>query len=213
MTKKIIIGLTIIGLISGCSTKNDELYYKAVQEQNHKYMEAYKTVENERVSFDGTFNGNITMIKPKKLPQLAHIQKAKSASELALDWARVIVPGATMVAGMHYNYKAMDSNNKYNSETMTGLSKNQSDVSINASNNSSTTATTVSQSQATVSTNASNNNAASIEDIVQGQNTDIQNYTTNYSKTTDNVKDTSVTNTTSTSTDNSSTNSSNNTTN
>lgn len=116
-------------LLIGC-TQHQEVYYKAVQEQNMAYMNAYTSVENESVTFDGTFTGTISIVKPKELPKLQYIEPPKSGSEIALDWARLIIPTAGMVAGMHYNYKSIDSNNKYNSKNISAWTGNFDKSSI-----------------------------------------------------------------------------------
>ena len=103
--------------VSGCA-QNQEIYYNAVQQQNMAYMNAYQSVENESVTFDGTFTGTISIVKPKELPKLQYIEPPKSGSEIALEWAKVIIPAASMVAGLHYNYKSIDSSNKYNAKNI-----------------------------------------------------------------------------------------------
>jgi len=184
--KKIISSVTLVAIFgtffAGCATKNNEMYYSAIQKQNQTYMESYSTVKNETVNFDGTFNGKITIIKPKKLPQLARIQKPKSNSELALQWAQVILPATTAISGMYFNYKSIDSSNKYDSETMVGMSKAQSDM-----------VTTV-----------SNNNGDVMKSISADSTTNVGNYTSNFHNDTSNTSVTDTTTTTTTTDSNSS---------
>ena len=128
---------SILLILTGCSTKQEDAYYKAVDQQNKNYMQAYSTIENESVTFDGTFEGKINIVKPKKLPQIQQIQKPKTGSEVALQWAQTIVPVAGMVAGMHYNYKSLDSSNQANSRQIEAYTGNYQ-------NNTSTVDTSVS---------------------------------------------------------------------
>lgn len=132
-----IVAITL--LISGCASKEQVNYYNAIDKQNEAYMKAYQTVENESVVFNGTFNGEIKIIKPKELPKLANIAQPRSGSEIALDWAKVLVPGVATVAGMHYGFKAIQSGNDAsvaNTKSYTGNYKNNTnDVSnVNTSN-------------------------------------------------------------------------------
>ena len=139
--------------MSGCASKDQEAYYEAVKQQNANYMKSYDQVENESVQFDGEFKGKISIVKPKKLPQLQHIERPKSGSEVALDWARVVVPVAGMAVGMHYNYKTADSNNKYNSqniESFTGNYQNTSSTTITDTSTVDTTVTDTSVSNTTL---------------------------------------------------------------
>ena len=71
------------------------------------------------------------MVKPKKLPQLATIAQPRSGSEIALDWAKVVVPALGTVAGLHYGYKAIQSSNEANvatTQAYTGNFKNNSNT-------------------------------------------------------------------------------------
>ena len=108
---QIMLGFLMILTLIGCSTKSEELYYKAVNEQNSNYMKSYEGVENESVTFNGTFNGEMKIVKPKKLPQLAQVRAPKTSGEIALEFTKALVPGVAAVAGMHYGYKAIESSN------------------------------------------------------------------------------------------------------
>lgn len=137
-----LVSLSVL-ILTGCGSSNQE-YLEAVKAQNAQYMEAYKTVENETVVFNGTFNGEVKMIKPKKLPQLQQIKAPKSGSEIALDWAKLIVPTVGTVAGFHYNYMTADSANKYNAQSIeawTGNFQNTTNTSSEINNTSNTTNT------------------------------------------------------------------------
>jgi hypothetical protein len=129
------LGAAALLLLSGCSSKSDTLYYQAVQQQNESYMKSYSGVENESVTFNGDFKGEIKIVKPKKLPELAQIQRPKTNSEVALQWAQTIVPVAGMVAGMHYNYKSLDSSNRAQSTQIESItSGNTAQVGAYTSN-------------------------------------------------------------------------------
>mgnify|MGYP006935314989 CR=1 FL=1 len=156
-----IFGLLSVVVFSGCSTKDQEImYYNAIQQQNENYMKSYDTVENESIQFDGTFEGKISIIKPKKLPQLAKIQKPKSSADTALDWARVVVPSVTAVAGMHYGFKAIESSNDASSRQIeaytgnfdkTSVSTSVTDITNTSVSDSSTSVTDTSVSDTSVS--------------------------------------------------------------
>lgn len=137
-------------LVLGCSNKELD-YYNVVKEQNAQYMEAYKTVENESVTFNGKFEGDITIVKPKELPKLANVRQPKTMGDTALDWARTIVPVAGMVAGMHYNYKTADSANKYNAENISSWTGNFDNTSVTDVSSSVSTSTASDTSSTTVS--------------------------------------------------------------
>ena len=130
---KILSVLTASLLLVGCAGKDVEQHYKAVQERNSQYMEAYKTVENETIKFNGTFEGDITLIKPKELPQLAEIRPPKSYSDTALEWVQTTLPVVGLALGLHYNYKAMDSANKYNSANIESWTGNFDKISTSNS--------------------------------------------------------------------------------
>lgn len=133
MLKLVAILIPIMLTLVGCSTKDNERYFNAVQQQNETYMSSYNTVENESVQFDGKFEGKISIVKPKKLPQFQKIQRPKTNSEQALDYARVVVPVLGTAIGMHYNFKSADSANKYNAENIkswTGNFQNTTDTSV-----------------------------------------------------------------------------------
>ncbi len=122
--------VVVLLLISVGCANHQEAYYNAIQQQMQTYNQAYASVENESVTFEGTFTGTISIVKPKELPKMQHIEPPKSTSELALEWAKVIVPTAGMVAGMHYNYKSIDSNNKYNSKNIGAWTSNFDKTSV-----------------------------------------------------------------------------------
>lgn len=171
MKKYIVIAFSITALLfTGCASK-DEMYYKAVKQQNENYLKAYNSVQNESVTFKGTFEGDIKIVKPKKLPALTSIQRPKSTAEVALDWGRVIVPAATSIAGLHYGYKAIDSSNRANSrqiEAYTGNFQNTTDtssISTEVSNTTSDTSTT-STTSTTTSTDTSTTNVTDIPSSV-----------------------------------------------
>jgi len=81
-------------------------------------MKSYKTVKNESVVFDGNFSDKISVIKPKKLPQLQRISRPKTSSEEALMWAQTLIHAVNMMTGSYFNYKMADSSNKYNSKNI-----------------------------------------------------------------------------------------------
>ena len=170
MVKKITSVVSAGLLLVGCGS-SDQLYYESINAQNQKYMEAYKTVENETVQFKGTFEGDITIVKPKKLPQLAQIEKPKSTSELALDWARVVVPAASMVAGMHYNYKIADSSNKYNAKNIESYTGNYENSTVITSSEVSTSTSVTDTSVSTSSSDTQTENYPSVE--IDGTNTTV----------------------------------------
>jgi len=158
--------MSIIGvlLFTGCASKEAQ-YYQAVKEQNQNYLKAYSTVKNETVSFNGTFKGDITVIKPKKLPQLLRIQKPKSSAEIALDWGRLVIPAATSISGLYYGYKAIDSSNRANTKqieaytgnfqnsTTTSEISNISDTSVTDKSVTNTSDTSVTDKSVTDTTN------------------------------------------------------------
>ena len=116
-------------VLTGCAA-NQEQYFAAVKQQNEAYMQAYNSVANESVTFEGTFTGTVSIVKPKELPKLQYIEPPKSNSEIALQWANTIIPVAGMVAGMHFNYKAIDSSNKYNAKNIASWTGNFENNSV-----------------------------------------------------------------------------------
>lgn len=159
MKMKYLVGIAVMMLVfTGCTSKQDT-YYSAVKEQNQKYMEAYATVENESVEFDGTFNGKIKMVKPKKLPQLANIRQPKSGSEVALEWARVVVPFATVATGQYFGYKATDSSNKYNAQSLEAWTGNYENSNTSVTSSTDTTSSIV-ESNISESTSVSSENVS-----------------------------------------------------
>ena len=144
MLKTSLFSLVVLVLLVGCTSK-DEVYTNAVQNQYKSYLEAYNTVENKSIEFEGTFDGKIKMVEPKKLPQMARIERAKSGSEVALEWTRTLAPVALGVAGFHYNFKTADSSNKYNAESIgawTGNFENSNSVITTTDTNSNTLSNT-----------------------------------------------------------------------
>lgn len=173
--------------VSGCA-QNQEVYYNAVQQQNMAYMNAYQSVENESVTFDGTFTGTISIVKPKELPKLQYIEPPKSSSEIALEWAKVIVPAASMVAGLHYNYKSIDSSNKYNAKNIESWTGNfDKSSSVLVSNVKDTT--NVSDIEKTQVRDTSNVSKSEVKETTNTSNTSNTSNTAN----TSNIENTSTT--------------------
>lgn len=171
------LGAAALLLLSGCSSKSDTLYYQAVQQQNESYMKSYSGVENESVTFNGDFKGEIKIVKPKKLPELAQIQRPKTNSEVALQWAQTIVPVAGMVAGMHYNYKSLDSSNRAQSTQIESItSGNTAQVGAYTSNyrndSNDVTDTTVTTTSTSVD-NTSVDNTSNTTTTTSTQPTDV----------------------------------------
>lgn len=133
MKKIIALGLSAILVLgmTGCSNHAD--YYKAVHDANDKYAQAYAGVKNEEVTFNGVFEGQIHIIKPKKLPQFQQVVKPKDTADYALAWGQIILPTAAVLGGLYYGYKTQESNNYYNAqnlETWTSNYKNESMTNI-----------------------------------------------------------------------------------
>ena len=163
----ILIGLGAL-LFSGCAS-DDARYYQALQAQQNQYLKEYSTVKNSSVTFVGKFDGKISIIKPKKLPQRIVIRRPKTTSEEALSWAKIILPTASMISGSYFNYKMADSSNKYNSENIkswTGNFKNDTISTTNTSNTSTDksvtyTSNTSTDKSVTNTSNTSTDNSSS----------------------------------------------------
>lgn len=128
------VAMVAMVLLTGCGSAG---YYKAVQENNKAYLKEYNNVENERVNFEGTFEGKIEIVKPKDLPDIQFVQKPKDAGDYFLQTLGILAPVGLGVAGYHYNYKSTDSSNKYNAQTMeawTGNFQNSTTTSITTNN-------------------------------------------------------------------------------
>jgi len=90
-----------------------------MKEQREAMIEAFRSVKNEEMRFDGNFSGTISYVRPKKMPAFQRIEKPVSMSEQALRWAGVLAPSIVGVAGIYYNHK-----------TSTDLSGDAKDISI-----------------------------------------------------------------------------------
>ena len=145
MKKVLLTAVVAIMLLSGC-TGNNQAYYDSVRQRNQDYIKAYAELKNESVSFDGNFTGTITVVKPKKMPQLQMVQAPETSSDIALKWAAVIAPSAVAIAGFHYNYKSQKSNNEMNRDI--AISGDVADINMfdNFSQSTSTSVTDVSNS-------------------------------------------------------------------
>jgi len=88
--------------LGGCAT-NEKAYYDSVNTRNAEYLKAYAEIKNESVTFKGRFDGDITIVKPKKMPNLQMVQAPKSSSDIALQWASVLAPSVVAIAGFKYN--------------------------------------------------------------------------------------------------------------
>jgi hypothetical protein len=135
--------LLTIFIFTGCGSSS---YYQAVTQNNKAYLEQYSKVENEKVSFLGTFDGNITIVRPKQLPVLQHVQKPKTSGDYLLQTLGVLAPVGLGIAGYHYNYKSTDSSNKYNAQTMESWTSNFENTSINTNTDTDTISNTVTNS-------------------------------------------------------------------
>lgn len=150
MKKYIVVLIATLVMITGCADKAQ--YYAAVQKANTEYLEAYNTVKNEEVVFDGTFEGKMTFTRPKKLPQMQMIQQPQNE---ALEWAKVIVPFVGSISGMYFGYKTADSANKYNAQNIANWTGNYKNNSVTTTNN--TTSTTSTETTSTVKETVTNN--------------------------------------------------------
>jgi len=115
------IGLSVIALVllSGCSSKSEDSYYKAMSEQRRAYMEAYKATKDESIKFDCNSSCNLVYTRPKALPKFQALRKPMTNTEMALKWMSVISPSLVGIAGIYYNHK-----------TSTELSNDAKDISI-----------------------------------------------------------------------------------
>jgi len=146
--KPILLSLSAILLIS-CAD-SDKAFYKAMEKRNQQYSEAYKGVENGRITFKGKFDGEITMVEAKALPQIQQLRQPETTSETVLKYLGVLAPSAVALGSMHYNYKSDKVHASANRDI--AISGNEKDANIfngyasNYKNDSTTSSTTNSNS-------------------------------------------------------------------
>jgi hypothetical protein len=150
--KKILLSMSTVAaafVLSGCGADN-QAYLQAQTAAHERYLQSYEKADTGKVEFEGTFEGKITLVEAKELPQMLKIQQPKSVGEVALDWARILVPTLGTVAGFHYNYMSQDSANKYNSENIASWTGNfQNSVSDTSVTNTTTDTTDTSVTNTT----------------------------------------------------------------
>ena len=93
----------VVALFLGGCASNEKAYYDSVNNRNSEYLKAYAEIKNESVTFTGKFDGDITIVKPKKMPNLQMVQAPKSSADVALQWASVLAPSVVAIAGFKYN--------------------------------------------------------------------------------------------------------------
>jgi len=119
MTNVLGLSAIVLVLLSGCSSKSEDSYYKAMSEQRRAYMEAYKAIPEESIKFDCNSSCNLVYTRPKALPKFQALRKPMTNTEMALKWMSVISPSLVGIAGIYYNHK-----------TSTDLSDDSKEISI-----------------------------------------------------------------------------------
>ena len=121
--------LSVCLLATGCtSIQSEQAYYDSVKAQRAEYMKVYREVQDESISFHCESKCDLKYTRPKAMPRFSQIQKPKSNSDIALNWASVLAPTVLGLGGFYFNYKTQDSNNEMNRDI--AVSGNQANTSM-----------------------------------------------------------------------------------
>lgn len=192
--KKLLVILALVGL-TGCATNDYKLYAQAQAQvataKANAEGERFKALSN--IATNGTESSKIAAVMALALGNNGQSNApalAAPAPNEALQWASILVPSLTNIAGMHYNSKVsmatIDTNARIaestNSTFSSIASKIQAPVAPAANvSNVTTTTTTSNANQANVATTTSSANQA---------NTTSSSTTTNANPTTTTISGT-----------------------
>jgi len=145
--KRVVAIVAISSVISACASPDYVQYSKSMQEiaasKNSADTEKYKALASIAASGDSTAKVAAVMA----LSSLGSTTQGQSAlmqpqPNIALQWASILVPGLTQVAGMRYNY--MSQSVSSNNATALGMSTNTTFSAIAGKIQAPTTITTLS---------------------------------------------------------------------
>ncbi len=173
--KIVLVGLLGLFILSGCAA-NQAKFYEAQKFQDTAILQASKATENDKIEFDGKFEGKIKIVQGKKQPRFNQIQAPKSTAELFIDGLKTAGQIGLGVAGYHYNFKTADSSNKYNSENIKSWTGNYQNTSIsNTSVTDTNTSITDKNSITDTNTSVTDNTQTIVPVTVDSNGTDIGN--------------------------------------